>query len=103
MKYKLTAETKFHNGRTLYRIQSLSNFNDVKVRDKGGWIENESNLSQYGNAWIYDNAIVYDNAKVYGNARVYGNAIVHGNAHVYGNAEILSDSIINGHIEVYAK
>ena len=69
MKYKLLEdETKVHNGVTLYRIQSLSNFSDVKSGDKGGWNEKESNLSQYDNAWIYDNAKVYGHAIVYTDA-----------------------------------
>ena len=69
MKYKLLEdETIVHNGVTLYRIQSLSNFSDVKSGDKGGWIEKESNLSQYDNAWIYDNAKVYGHAIVYTDA-----------------------------------
>ena len=47
MKYQiLTEETKIHNGVTLYRIQAVSNFSDVKAGDKGGWIEKKSNLSQ---------------------------------------------------------
>jgi len=83
MKYKLlTDETIVHNGVTLYRIQSLSNFSDVKSGDKGGWIEKESNLSQYDNAWIYEKA------RVYGNAQVYGTAEVHGNSEVSRNTEI---------------
>ena len=89
MKYKLlTDETKVHEGVTLYRIQSLSNFSDVKSGDKGGWIEKESNLSQDGTAWIYDNAKVYDNAIVYRDAKVYDNAIVYRDAKVYGNLEV---------------
>ena len=77
MKYQiLTDETKVHDGRKLYRIQSLSDFSNVKAGDKGGWIEKEANLSQDGNAWVYDNAMVYGNAKVSGNAKVYGTAEV---------------------------
>ena len=97
MKYKLlTNETRVHTGITLYRIQSVSNFSDVKSGDKGGWIEKESNLSQDGNAWIYGDATVYDKARVYGNAEVYNDAKVYGNAEVYdyakvyGNAEVFS-------------
>ena len=96
MKYiMLTNETKVHNGVTLYRIQALKDFSDVKAGDKGGWIEKESNLSQYDNAWIYDNARVYGEAMVYDNARVYGEAMVYGNARVYGEARIY------GYVEVY--
>ena len=106
MKYTiLTNETKVHNGVTLYRIQSLKDFSDVKAGDKGGWIEKESNLSQYGDAWIYGNAKVYDNAivhddawvhddaMVYGNAKIYDNAMVCGNAKVYDNAMVCGNAM----------
>ena len=96
MKYKLlTDETKVHNGVTLYRIQSLSNFANVKSGDKGGWIEKESNLSQDGTAWIYGNAKVSGDAEVYESAHVRGNAWVRGTARVYGYAEV------HGNAEVY--
>ena len=48
MKYKLTEETTIAYGRTLYRIEALKDFNDVKKGNKGGFIENENNLSQSG-------------------------------------------------------
>ena len=106
-KYKLTDETMNIYGRTLYRIEAVKEFADVKKGDKGGWVESEDNLSQDGNCWIYDNAKVYDDdarvmgnafisgeaevyddAKVYGNAKVYGYATVHWNAKVYGTDEV---------------
>ena len=118
-KYKLTNESVIVNGKTLYRIKSLKDFGNVKKGDKGGFIENESNLSQSGDCWVYDNAKVYNNAKVfdyadiYGNAEIFGNAIVSGNARVYGNAkvyhyamvydnaEVCDNAIISGNAEVY--
>ena len=72
MKYKLLKETKKINGRVLYQIESLQNFEDVKKGDKGGWIEDESNLSQSGKAWVSGNAQVFENAIVYGDAEVSG-------------------------------
>lgn len=45
-------------GKKLYRIQALKDFNGVKAGDVGGYIENESNLSQSGNAWVYGDAQV---------------------------------------------
>ena len=102
MKYKLlTDETKVHEGVTLYRIQSLSNFSDVKAGDKGGWIEKKSNLSQYNTAWIYGNAVVYDNAKVYDNAVVYDNAKVYDNAVVYDNAKVYGNAVVYDNAKVY--
>ena len=102
MKYKLlTDETKVHEGVTLYRIQSLKDFSDVKSGDKGGWIEKESNLSHEGDACIYDNAKVYDKAKVYGNACIYDNAKVYNDARVYGTAEVHGNSEVSRNTEIY--
>ena len=67
-KYKLTKENISYCGKTLYRIEALKDFANVKKGDKGGYIKKENNLSQEGNCWIYDNAKVYENAKVCGNA-----------------------------------
>ena len=130
-KYKLTEETLEYNGTTLYRIEALKDFADVKNGDMGGWIERESNLSQNGDAWVYGNAKVYDGAKVYGNAwvcddaevyggakvygnawvcddaevydgaKVYGNAWVYGDAEVYGNAKVYGDAKVYGNAKVY--
>ena len=95
MKYKLTENTKIVDGITLYQIQALTNFGDIKSGNLGGWIEKESNLSQEGSCWVYGNAWVYCNALVSGNARVYGDAQVYGNAWVYDNAVIAQHQHIN--------
>ena len=87
-KYKLTNETTNINKITLYRIEALKDFSDVKKGDKGGFVQSEDNLSHERNCWIYDDA------KVYGRARIYGNAIVGGNAEVFGNARIYDNSLI---------
>ena len=42
-KYKLTEESISFNGKTLYRIEALKDFADVKKGEKGGFIESESN------------------------------------------------------------
>ena len=73
-KYKLTNETIVYFGITLYRIEALMDFSDVKTSDKGGFVQSENNLSQLGNAWVYGNAKVYDNAEVCGDAKVYKNS-----------------------------
>ena len=91
-KYELTDETKGIGGITLHRIRALMDISRYGARagDIGGWIESESNLSQYGDAWVSDDARVYGNAVVCGDARVYGEALVNGNAEVSGNAEAKS-------------
>ena len=106
-KYKLTEETIAVNNKTLYRIEALKDFNNVKKGDKGGFIEKVANLSHFGNTWVFGKAKVYDNARVCGNAIVFGNAIVCGNAKVcdnakvYGNARIYGITEIGGNAEVY--
>ena len=72
-KYELTDEIKLHNGRTLHRIVALRDFGNVKIGDKGGWIEKEDNLSHTGSCWVYDNATVRGNAKVCSDAEIYNN------------------------------
>jgi hypothetical protein len=97
-KYRLINNTIKHNGRTLYQIQAVKSFGNVKEGDRGGWIESEDNLSHEGNCWVYDSAWIFGNAEVYynaqvsGNAQVYGNAKVSDNTQVYGNAEVYGNA-----------
>ena len=100
-KYKLTEETINVNGKTLYRIEALKDFSDVKQGEKGGFIEKEENLSQYGDCWAYDNAKIYDNAQLYDDAIVYEDAVVCGNAKVYGEADVCGNVWVFGDAEVY--
>lgn len=79
-KYKLTDETIKLNGVTLYRIEALKYFGEIKKGDKGVFIESENNLAHEGDAWVSDNA------------HVYGDALVRGYACVCGNAEISNKS-----------
>ena len=61
-KFELTEEFIVNNsGIILYRIKALKDFSDVKKGDFGGYVQQESNLSQFGNSWIYDNAWVFGN------------------------------------------
>ena len=117
-KYKLTEETIEVNGITLYRIEAVRDFANIKKGDKGGFIENEKNLSQRGDCWVYENAKVYgkarvfdktkvrneakvlDDAVVYGNARVYDNAKVCGNAEICSNAQVFGNAEICGDAEI---
>ena len=75
-KYKLTEETINVNGKTLYRIEALKDFSNVRKGEKGGFVEDEENLSQSDDCWVYGNAEVYDSAKVYGNEKIGGNTVV---------------------------
>ena len=106
-KYKLTEETLKVYDKTLYRIEALKDFNDVKKGDKGGFIENEKNLSQRGDCWIYDNAkvlgeaMVCCNAKVYGNAKICDYAVAYDNAIVFGNAQVCDEAKVYYNAKVY--
>ena len=92
MKYKFTDVTIEYAGRTLHRIECVEAFSNIKVGEKGGYIEKESNLSHYGNAWVGDNAQVYGKAQVCNNAQVCGDALVYGDAWVYGDAQVYGDA-----------
>lgn len=100
-KYKLTDETcNTLHGKTLYRIEALTGFANVKAGDKGGYVQSECNLSQEGTCWLYGYAKVYGDAKVYGYAEVYGDAKVFGYAEVFGNAEVYGDAEVFGDAKV---
>lgn len=99
-KFKLTKNKKDFFGMALFQIKALKDFGDVKKGGLGGYLENETNLTHEGNAWVYENAQVcgkaqvYENAQVYGDAQVHGQAQVCGDARVYGNAEVLHSMYI---------
>lgn len=101
MKYKITDETTKYLGRTLHRIEALCTFDDVKIGDKGGFIESEDNLSQEGTCWVYNNAKVFEQAVVSGDACIYDNAVVCGSALVYDNAEVTVKAVIRGNAKIY--
>lgn len=106
-KYKLTEECVYFLGATLYRIEALKDFANVKKGEKGGYVMSESNLSQKDDCWIYNDARVFNDAQVYDNARVSNNAEVFdqaqifGNARVFGNAYVFDNAKICGNARVY--
>lgn len=108
-KYKLTDETTIALGVTLYRIEALIDFADVKKGDKGGFVESEENLSQNGDCWVYGDAKVFDRAEVFEDAKVYGKAEVYGDAEVYGKARVgnkarvFGNAIVHGHASVFGE
>ena len=63
-KYKLTEETISYMGKTLYRIEAVRDFGDVKAGDRGGYIEKEDNLSHSGDCWVSGDAQVSGNAEI---------------------------------------
>ena len=120
-KYAFTGEYKTiphprWSGRevTLFRIQALRDIpeHNVLAGDIGGWIESESNLSQFGSAWVSENGAVFDSAvcmvgaHITGNARQYelcvsrGNATLGGHAQQCGTSQISGNSYIGGSVTV---
>ena len=105
--------------RVLRRIIALKTIVDktghiiAKKGDKGGYVQSERNLSQYGRCWIANDAMVFDNAevrhnaqirhsaKIYNWAKVYDNAEVSDNAKVFQTAYVSGKSCIRHFAEVY--
>ena len=85
-KFEFTEETKTTPwGATLKRIVALRDFGDVKVGDKGGFLEKEENLSHDNDCWVYDEARVYGEARVCDEARVTTVVKTFGNGFDYRN------------------
>ena len=74
-KFELTENCKIYNQKKLFQIRALRDLDcGVKAGDFGGYVENECNLDQFGDAWVFGNARVFDSARVSGSARVFGDA-----------------------------
>lgn len=63
-KYELTDETIQHESLILHRIRAVRDFDNVKAGALGGFVDDEKNLSHYGNCWIVEDAIVCEKAEV---------------------------------------
>jgi hypothetical protein len=93
-KYKLLKNHKIeHAGITLYRIQALKDFGDVKAGDLGGYVQSERNLDHGANAWIHDDSKAYGNSRIWGNAQIKNKSRVFGNARVFDSAEVLCTDV----------
>lgn len=98
-KYKLLKNQSIKVGEaTLYRIQALRDFGDVKKGDVGGYIQSHRNLYHDGKAWVFDDAKVFGNASVSGDASINHGAKAYGNAKIYGNAIVFGDADVSGRI-----
>ena len=104
MKYSLTENFKvLPNGIILFQIKAERDIKrfGVKKGDLGGWLQEESNLSQEGDSWVGENAHVSECAVILGNAWVHGNAVIYGYAKIYGDAEIEKNLCIHGDARVF--
>ena len=79
MKYKLNNTTTTINGKTLYQIEALKDFDGIFKGIAGGFVESETNLSQEGNCWIF------------GGVKIYGDASLSGNLKIAGQSQICGD------------
>ena len=62
-KYELLVDdTITFFGVQLFRIKALISFSGVEKGEVGGYVASESNLSQYGDAWVSGDAWVYGDA-----------------------------------------
>ena len=62
-KYELLVDdTITFFGVQLFRIKALISFSGVEKGEVGGYVASESNLSQYGDAWVYGDARVSGDA-----------------------------------------
>ena len=114
-KYKITDETIVHNGHILHRIEALKDFATIKKGEKGGWVEDEFNLSQLNNCWIFDEAKSFEAARVLddaqmrhysqisGNARAIGTALIGEHAQIFGRACINQNGWVNGNAKVFGR
>ena len=85
---KYTKEEK-----TVYQIEAVRDFLLVSKGDKGGYVENEMNLSQEGDCWVFDDAIVASGSLVAGNSLVHGSSRVMNGSRMFDNA-VLKDAEI---------
>ena len=82
---------------TLRQLIALRDFADVAAGTPGGWVEDESVLSQAGLCWIYDeNSAAYDGARVSGDARITRLCTLSGGASIGDRAWIDGAIISHG-------
>lgn len=96
-KYILLPDKKIHKNKTVYRIQAIKCFSDVKEGDLGGFVESEKNLSQLGSCWIYSGAAL-DDCLIEGDAKIYGSSSISKRAIVKDFAEIRDSDITDSAI-----
>ena len=93
-KFKLTSMIVEYKGKTLYRIQALHDFSDVKKGELGGFVEHEKNLSHEGDCWIYEDSVVMGLSKIEGRSVVSGRSIVD-NSIISGSSVITDNSFLS--------
>ena len=102
-KYEILRDQYYDSGNRprLYRIRAMQDIPNagVKAGEFGGWVEDETCLSQNGFCWIGGSAMVYGGARVEDFAYVGGNSELNGRVVLRGNAYV-DNSELFGQIEV---
>ena len=105
-KYEFTGETmligKSNGERAVVKeIVSLINIenHDVKVGDKGGWIESDKNLSHSGSAWLSPDSFVIDDAVVNGHGYIESTTLRE--QAIVGNQAVIRSSTLAGRAKVH--
>ncbi|EJC1234183.1 hypothetical protein MX530_003370 [Salmonella enterica] len=81
----------------LRQIIAVADFNDVKAGTPGGWVDNESVVSQQGHCWIYDeNTMAFAGTEVTGNARITQPCTLYNNVRIGDNVWIDRADISDG-------
>lgn len=94
-KYRLTNNTIEYNRQTLYQIEALKDFRDVKNGDLGGYIADESCLSHDDICWVFNDSKVTQGSVITGEAEVHNSIINH--SRLCDNV-IVKDSIIENSV-----
>ena len=102
-KYRLTDETIVHDGKTVFRIEALRDFENVAAGDLGGFVESEYNLSHDGNCWVGRNSVVFGSARVIDDAVVKNNSVVSGNARIAGQSSVVGTNVSDNATNAAAK
>lgn len=123
-KYELIPSDKTINGKKLFQIRALKDFDiyypdretifhrnldfirspncpEVHAGDLGGYVESEANLSQAGNCWIFGDAIVHEKAYVCLHAVVTSTPMVYGDPEPCLSTEIKGTAAISDNAFVY--
>ena len=108
-KEKLGAVKNKNGFVTVYRIQAIKDFGDVKKGDLGGFVSDEYCISPYGNCWVYDDSIVVassiaDNVEVRKNSMVVSsfltdNVIIEGSK-IFNKSVVTDGTKIGGKMTI---
>lgn len=103
MKYTiLTNQYKpWKNGKSVYRIQALRDFGNVKAGTIGGFVSCSDNLSQEGNCWIADNAVAAEFSCVQRDAVLSGEACLSGFAWIGGQSRVTGNAVMTDYTSAY--